>query len=148
MRTLAEGGVSYEETLLFSTQKFLLEGISTRRAEFASVSAGLVSVRAKVIAAQLPPASSEGGVRTLAHWGASCKRRSSSSLRWQHAKVSGLTSKYCRKSKVHSLTPIIQVSIITPHRVGPLDRSDGQTELRPNGVLRSPLSAAIVAVTG
>ena len=77
-------------------------------------------------------------MRTLAHWGASCKRRSFSSLRWWHTKVSSLTSKYCRKSKVHSPTPIIQVGIMTPHRVGPLDRGDGQTELRLYGVLGSP----------
>ena len=56
MRTLADRGVSYR-TLLSSTQKFILDGISTRPAEVGSVSARFVSVRAKVIA----PASAEGG---------------------------------------------------------------------------------------
>jgi hypothetical protein len=54
-------GASLTGRSFCSSQKFLLEGISTPRAEFASVSAGLVSLRAKVIASQLPPASSEGG---------------------------------------------------------------------------------------
>ena len=79
MRTLADRGRLLQDAP-FSTQKFLLEGISTRRAQFATVSAGLVSVRAKMIVAQLPPAFSEGGENAGA-LRASCKRRSFASLR-------------------------------------------------------------------
>ena len=80
MRTLADRGRLLQDAP-FSTQKFLLEGISTRPAELATVSAGLVSVRAKMIVAQLPPAFSEGGENAGA-LRASCKRRSFASLRW------------------------------------------------------------------
>jgi len=54
-------GASLTRRSFSSSPKFILQGISTRPAEFATVSAGLVSLRAKVIASQLPPAFSEGG---------------------------------------------------------------------------------------
>ena len=65
-----------------STQEFILEGISTRPAELASLSAGLVSLRAKVIVAQLPPAFSEGGRERWRVEGRLLRDAPFSSLRW------------------------------------------------------------------